>query len=149
MNAASPVRPFFRTHCLFLLLLTALAACLVANAAALADPAVDLYWPQWRGPLSTGEAPHADPPLTWSETNNVKWKSSIPGEGDSTPIVWSNRVFLLVAISTGTTAAAAAAPQVPTNAYQFVVLCLDHASGKILWQRVARQEAPHEGRQEN
>ncbi len=92
-----------------------------------------------------GEAPHADPPVTWSETHNVKWKGGIPGEGDSTPIVWGGRVFLLAAIPTGTNAAAPAAPQAPTEIYQFVVLCLDRASGKVLWQRVARQEAPHEG----
>jgi len=126
-----------------------MAAWLAGNTTALADPAAELFWPQWRGPRSTGEAPHADPPVTWSETHNVKWKASIPGEGDSTPIVWGGRVFLLAAIPTGTNVAAPAAPQAPTEIYQFVVLCLDRASGKVLWQRVVRQEAPHEGRQEN
>jgi len=156
MNAATTVRPFSTTHCHFLLLLTVLAGCLAANAAPLPDPAAELYWPQWRGPISTGEAPHADPPLTWSETNNVKWKTTIPGEGDSTPIVWGDRVFLLADIPIGTndpalavTLSANGSLPAPTNLYQFVVLCLDRASGKILWQRVARQETPHEGRQEN
>jgi outer membrane protein assembly factor BamB len=149
MNAAAPARPFFTSRCQFLFLLAALAGGLAANAAAPPDPAAELFWPQWRGPLSTGDAPHANPPLTWSETNNVKWKTTIPGEGDSTPIVWGDRVFLLAAIPHGTNAAAPAAPQAPAETYQFVVLCLDRASGKILWQRVARQEAPHEGRQEN
>ena len=68
--------------------------------------------------------------MTWSETNNVKWKTTIPGEGDSTPIVWGDRVFLLAAIPNGTNAAAPAAPQAPAEIYQFVVLCLDRASGK-------------------
>jgi outer membrane protein assembly factor BamB len=126
-----------------------LAASLAGAAAVAADPAAEQFWPQWRGPLGTGEAPHADPPLTWSETNNVKWKTILPGEGDSTPIVWGGRVFLLAAIPTGSNAAAPAGPQAPTEIYQFVVLCLDRASGKILWQQVARQEAPHEGHQEN
>ena len=90
----------------------ALAGCL-AGAAAAADTAAEQFWPQWRGPLGTGEAPLADPPLTWSETNNVKWKTTLPGEGDSTPIVWGNRVFLLAAIPTGTNSAAPAAPQGP------------------------------------
>ncbi len=125
----------------------ALAGCL-AGAAAAADTAAEQFWPQWRGPLGTGQAPLADPPLTWSETNNVKWKTILPGEGDSTPIVWGSRVFLLAAIPTGASAAPAA-PEAPKAVYQFVVLCLDRATGKILWQRVARQEAPHEGRQEN
>src|SRR5436853_419016 len=38
-------------------------------------------WPQWRGPLATGEAPNATPPQTWSETEHVKWKVKIPGSG--------------------------------------------------------------------
>ena len=42
-------------------------------------------WPQWRGPLATGAAPEASPPLEWSETKNVKWRAAIPGEGASTP----------------------------------------------------------------
>jgi outer membrane protein assembly factor BamB len=149
MNAAAPARPFFTAGSHFLFLLAALAGCLAANAAAPADPDAQLFWPQWRGPLATGDAPNSDPPVTWSETNNVKWKTMIPGEGDSTPIVWGGRVFLLAAIPNATNAAAPAAPQAPAAGYQFVVLCLDRASGKILWQRVARQEAPHEGRQEN
>src|SRR5580692_6243364 len=73
----------------------------LAGQAALADSAADRNWPQWRGPLATGVAPEADPPVTWSETSNVKWKTSIPGEGNATPIVWDNRVFILSAIGTG------------------------------------------------
>jgi outer membrane protein assembly factor BamB len=138
----------------FLIKMSLAICCLLLNllafdAPALADPAAEMFWPQWRGPVSTGEAPGADPPLTWSETDNVKWKTAIPGEGDSTPIVWGNRVFLLAAIPTGSNAAAPAAPEAPTEIYQFAVLCVDRDNGKILWQKAARQEAPHEGRQEN
>ena len=117
--------------------------------AALADSTADRFWPQWRGPLATGFAPEADPPLTWSETNNVKWKTPIPGEGNSTPIVWDNRIFILSAIGTGRKPGAPAAPNAPDEIYQWVVLCLDRAQGKVLWQKTAREEAPHEGRQEN
>jgi outer membrane protein assembly factor BamB len=128
-----------------------LLACSLWTAAGsvLADSTADQFWPQWRGPLRTGEAPHADPPLTWSEKTNVKWKTPIPGEGDSTPIVWDKRVFLLAAIPAGTNSSMSAPLAVPTEAYQFVVLCLDRDTGKLLWQRVARQEVPHEGHQEN
>src|SRR2546423_11524881 len=56
------------------------------------------FWPQWRGPMATGVAPLADPPLTWSETEHVKWKVKVPGSGDSTPIVWADKIFLLTAI---------------------------------------------------
>jgi outer membrane protein assembly factor BamB len=102
------------------------------------------YWPEWRGPLGTGVAPNGNPPATWSETSNIRWKLAIPGEGDSTPIVWADRVFVLSAIpregSTGETA---------TASFQFTVICIDRGSGKILWQKVARETKPHEGRQEN
>ncbi|HEX6984448.1 MAG TPA: hypothetical protein VF170_03690, partial [Planctomycetaceae bacterium] len=39
------------------------------------------YWPRWRGPLATGVAPHGNPPVTWGEQENVKWKVEIPGKG--------------------------------------------------------------------
>ena len=52
------------------------------------------FWPQWRGPLGTGVAPYANPPVEWSETKNVRWKTDLPGEGHSTPIVWGDRMFV-------------------------------------------------------
>src|SRR5256885_14006708 len=71
-----------------------------ANAA-ITPGAAEQFWPQWRGPLATGVAPLADPPVSWSETEHVKWKVNVPGSGDSTPIIWADRVFLLTAIPTG------------------------------------------------
>ena len=59
------------------------------------------YWGQWRGPESTGVARHADPPLTWSETENVAWKVEVPGRGTASPIVWGDKVFLLTAVAVG------------------------------------------------
>ncbi len=59
------------------------------------------YWGQWRGPEATGVARHADPPLTWSETENVAWKVEVPGRGSASPIVWGDRVFLLTAVPVG------------------------------------------------
>jgi outer membrane protein assembly factor BamB len=149
MNTAATARLSATSRCRLLSLLAALACWLAANTPGLADPAADLFWPQWRGPLCTGEAPGADPPVTWSETTNVKWKTMIPGEGDSTPIVWGSRVFLLAALPTGSNVAAPAAPEAPTEIYDFDVLCLDRDTGKILWKKTARREAPHEGHQEN
>ena len=67
-----------------------------------AQPAgADRYWGQWRGPEATGVARHADPPLTWSETENVAWKVEVPGRGSASPIVWGGRVFLLTAVPVG------------------------------------------------
>ena len=79
------------------------------------DSTVDRFWPQWRGPLATGAAPLAAPPVSWSETNNIKWKTAIPGEGDSTPIVWDDRIFILTAIGTGKKPQTPAAPDAPVN----------------------------------
>ncbi|HUE70737.1 MAG TPA: PQQ-binding-like beta-propeller repeat protein [Pirellulaceae bacterium] len=113
------------------------------------------HWHQFRGPLATGEAPTGAPPTEWSETKNVRWKVEIPGEGSSTPIVWGNRIFLLTAIKTDkkTDAVPEAKDQpqrpfgivFPNHYYQFVVLCLDRGSGKMLWQQVATEVVPHEG----
>src|SRR5438034_9833899 len=66
-----------------------------------ATSSAEQNWPQWRGPLQSGVAPHANPPTQWSETNNVKWKVKIPGEGTATPVIWENKVFVLTAIPTG------------------------------------------------
>ncbi len=57
-------------------------------------------WWQWRGPLGTGEAPGGNPPTTWSETQNIRWKVELPGSGLSTPIIWGDRVYVQMAIPT-------------------------------------------------
>ena len=43
------------------------------------------YWPQWRGPSWNGVALQADPPITWSETENLLWKTPIEGSGCARP----------------------------------------------------------------
>jgi len=125
----------------------ALLLCLCAKA--IADSTADKFWPQWRGPLGSGVGPHADPPLKWSETNNIKWKLVLPGEGDSTPIIWADRVFVLSAVPVSKDQGQPATDKGSNGPFQFTVICLDRSSGKILWQKVARETAPHEGHQEN
>src|SRR5205809_3553967 len=58
-------------------------------------------WPQWRGPLASGVAPRANPPVQWSETNNIRWKIALPGKGHSSPIVFGNSVYVLSAVPVG------------------------------------------------
>ena len=77
---------------------TCVAWCATWAAEPSADHAAD--WPQWRGPHANGVAPHADPPVEWSESKNVRWKVEIPGEGHASPIVWGDRVFILTATNT-------------------------------------------------
>lgn len=66
-----------------------------------AVPDSEQNWPAWRGPSDTGASLTANPPTTWSETNNVKWKVRVPGSGLATPIVWKDRVFIQTAVPTG------------------------------------------------
>lgn len=130
---------------------------LIASVAAAETSAdLDQNWHQWRGPLGTGVAPLGDPPVEWSESKNVRWKVEIPGRGTSSPIIWGDRVFLLTAIDTGRpspkTEPAKPNPVTdrfkivqPENFEQFVVVCLDRASGSIRWQQVAAEVVPHQG----
>jgi outer membrane protein assembly factor BamB len=115
----------------------------------------EVYWPYWRGPAADGMAV-GDAPLHWSDTQNVQWKTDIPGLGNSSPVIWGNQIFLTTAISTGAPASSASAggsatpPNPRTTAgpvaeHKFDVLCLDRKTGKILWQRTAKTAVPHEG----
>src|SRR5688572_21132974 len=70
-----------------------------AAAAAAGNASENSNWPQWRGPLGSGEAPSADPPTTWAEGKNVRWKVKLPGRGTSTPIIWGDSIFIQAAIS--------------------------------------------------
>jgi len=137
-----------------IVLFVLLAACpLVSAVAQQADS--NAQWPAWRGPRQNGVAPQGDPPTKWSETENIKWKVAIPGEGSSTPIIWGDRIFLLTAIKTDKVTAdvpdAADQPnrpfgiKFPKNYFQFMVMCLDRATGRALWQKLATERVPHEG----
>ena len=55
-------------------------------------------WHHWRGPHATGAAVEADPPTTWSETENIRWKVAIPGTGHAAPIIWEDKIFIQTAI---------------------------------------------------
>ena len=54
-------------------------------------------WPSWRGPNLDGTSPDAAPPLTWSETENIVWKTPVPGRGHSTPSILGGHIFLQTA----------------------------------------------------
>ena len=123
------------------------------------------YWPTWRGPHATGVAPKGNPPLTWSETKNIKWKVKLSGQGTSSPVIWGDKIFFLTAIETdkkGSPNAQAASKsqnaeerppfhggRAPKNIYKFDLVCLDRKTGKLRWQKTAREELPHEGHHSN
>jgi outer membrane protein assembly factor BamB len=109
-------------------------------------------WPQWRGPLANGSAPHANPPIQWSETKNIRWKVALPGQGHSTPVVLGDRVYIMLAARIGEAlkpvydSAPGVHDSVPvTHRYQYVVMALSRTNGSILWKTVVRELFPHEG----
>jgi outer membrane protein assembly factor BamB len=102
-----------------------------------ADPG---QWPKWRGPGDDGMA-RTDAPLRWSDTQNIKWKATIPGRGHSSPVIWGDRIFVTTAIPM----AGSGAGKGPLSEHKFEVICLDRTTGKVLWQRTARTATPHEG----
>ncbi|MEM7584217.1 MAG: PQQ-binding-like beta-propeller repeat protein [Acidobacteriota bacterium] len=126
------------------------------TASSQADEA-EQYWPQWRGPLHNGVAPHSDPPTTWSETENIRLKVEIPGRGLASPIVWGDRIFLLTAEPADATAYEASQkaaadklekqewpPSVEPVKQAFMVLAVSRNDGRIVWRRTAVERVPHE-----
>lgn len=109
------------------------------------------FWPQWRGPLANGVSTTATPPLSWSEQTNIKWKVEVPGRGTGSPVVWENQIFLLTAVPAGVPLAGSHDPRggiAPRSAHQFKVLSIDRQTGRTLWERVVREEVPHEATQQ-
>jgi len=99
-------------------------------------------WPSWRGPAGAGVSEEKSLPINWSVTENVRWKVKLPAAGNSTPIIWGDRVFLTQAVDVTLWP-----PKVPANfaggssagghaiAEKRSVLCFQRADGKLLWQR--------------
>lgn len=116
-----------------------------------ADVAGD--WPRWRGPFDTGVA-RGDAPLKWSDTENIAWKTAVPGRGFSSPVIWGDRLFLTTAVPTDP-AASPAPPDRPGGfgagargeqpEHKLIVLCLDRRTGKPIWERQVKTVKPHEG----
>jgi outer membrane protein assembly factor BamB len=123
------------------------AVALSISVPATQSPEVNQHWGQWRGPLANGLSPTANPPVEWSETRNIRWKIEIPGRGSSSPIVWGDRVFVTTAVPAGVAGDAQHAPRgglQPRGVHRFVLMGIDRKTGKILWERVAHEQEPHE-----
>ncbi len=105
-------------------------------------------WPQFRGAGSLGVAEDPNLPDKWSTTENVAWKSEIPGVGWSSPIVWGDNIFLTSVIS----ADSKEAPKkglyfggerpVPKDEHRWVVYAVSFKTGKILWEKEVHRGAP-------
>jgi outer membrane protein assembly factor BamB len=106
-------------------------------------------WPQFRGPQSTGVAEGPNLPDKWSATENVAWKTDIPGSGWSSPIIWGDKIFVTSVISTAEIETPKKglyfggerhAP--PKDEHRWMVYCVDWKQGKIVWQREAYSGVP-------
>ena len=77
----------------------------------------EAYWPDWRGPTADGRSDAVGLPLTWSETENIVWKTPIHDLGHSTPVVWGDRIWLTTAVEDGSA---------------LFAVCLDLNSGEVI-----------------
>ncbi|MEO8260039.1 MAG: PQQ-binding-like beta-propeller repeat protein [Acidobacteriota bacterium] len=118
----------------------------LSSALLAADPLAERFWPQWRGPSASGVSRSADPPVEWSETKHVRWKTEIPGRGSSSPVVWGDRLFVLTAIPMAAPGGTPHDPRgqvQPRDVHRFMLLAIDRRTGRVVWERIAREERPH------
>jgi outer membrane protein assembly factor BamB len=84
------------------------------------------HWPEWRGPRGDGISTATDLPTHWSRTSGVHWKIDLPEPGNSTPVVWEDRIFLTQPRSPG----------------ERSLMCCDRTTGKLLWEYRVPWTAP-------
>lgn len=112
-------------------------------------------WPQFRGAGATGVVAKADFPLTWDDDKNVAWKTPIPGSGWAQPVVVGDKVFIATAVGdklgkpknfTGGVmdprSRGGSGTEGPDIQLSWELVCLDRATGKILWQKQAAKGKP-------
>ena len=90
------------------------------------------YWPRWRGPSGQGLVEGAGYPDRWSDKENILWKVPVPGSGNSSPIIWGDRIFLTTA-----------------HSGRRSVLCLSREDGKLLWETFAPDAATEHVQRKN
>ena len=107
-------------------------------------------WPQFRGADSLGTSDD-DPrlPETWSATENIRWKTPLPGMGWSSPVVWGDRVFLTNVVSEGTVEAVKKGlyfggnrPEISQDPHRWIAYGVDFESGEIAWRRDLHRGVP-------
>src|SRR6187401_3581281 len=106
-------------------------------------------WPAWRGPAGDGVSSEKNLAVTWSTTENVRWKVALPSAGNCTPIIWGDRVFITQANDVTQWPpkvpayyAGGASPGGLAIAAKRSVMCFNRADGTLLWQ--ADTPYPHE-----
>ncbi len=92
------------------------------------------WWPRWRGPSGQGLVDGGGYPYRWSDQENLLWKVPLPGAGNSSPIVWRDRILLTTAYEGGARRS---------------ILCLRRADGKPLWETFVPAAAPERANRKN
>ncbi|MPY87466.1 MAG: PQQ-binding-like beta-propeller repeat protein [Luteitalea sp.] len=91
------------------------------------------YWPRWRGPSGQGLAAGTGYPDAWSRTENVAWRTPVPGRGHSSPIVWDDRIFLTTAYPDGRAS----------------MLAYERSNGKQRWEAFVPDRTPEHTHRKN
>jgi PQQ-like domain len=106
-------------------------------------------WPSFRGPNASGVADGTKPPTNWDveKSQNVIWKTAIPGLSHASPIVWGNQVFVITAISSDAKAGFIAKDRGIDLAnddakHTWMIYALDKRSGQVLWSNRAYEGVP-------
>ncbi|MEO8352986.1 MAG: PQQ-binding-like beta-propeller repeat protein [Chthoniobacteraceae bacterium] len=96
-------------------------------------------WARFRGPNGSGIAPEAKPPVTWSDTQNVRWKTELPGPGTSSPIVVGDRVFVTCYSGYGEDGGGGDMAKLQRH-----LVCVDRSDGKIAWSSAVPAVPPED-----
>lgn len=97
-------------------------------------------WPQFRGLGGQGVSPSKGLPAKWGQTDNLLWKTALPGAGSSSPIIVGDKVF--VACYSGYDVPGK--PRGNMANLKLHLVCLDRDSGKILWDKEIVPKLPEQ-----
>lgn len=111
----------------------------VGGLAAMSCPAAD--WTQFRGPGGQGVSSETGLPTTWSDSENVAWKTRLPGFGASSPIALGDRLFVTCHSGYGTDEDSQQLENLTLH-----VVCVDRGEGKILWEQKIPAKQPEEAK---
>ncbi|HZK97343.1 MAG TPA: PQQ-binding-like beta-propeller repeat protein [Prolixibacteraceae bacterium] len=115
-----------------------------------AQIAYNEQWPGFRGPWGCGFIENAKTATNWSLDNseNIKWKTPIPGLGHSCPVIWDDYLFVTTAANSKNSESLKVGlygdidEANDSTVHEFKVYCLDKNTGKIIWERVAHKGIP-------
>ena len=97
-------------------------------------------WPHWRGPHHNGISHAVNLPITWSQTENIVWKTELPSWSAATPIIWGDRIFVTSPSKAEQTAQTRSSSRSRRSGRDpggssLLLICLSKKDGKVLWQR--------------